>query len=192
MSKDATPPDATGRPPAVDHLLLVNALANADVQLLTLLSKRIADAGCNVHEARVFNLGREVSVLLLVGGSWDAIAKFESALTRMQRDEQIVIASRRTQAKPLAGTTLPYVIEIVAADKPGVLAQLADFFARRGIAVETLSSSRYKAPLTGAEMFSAQLTIGIPVTSHIASLRDDFLDFCDAQNLDAILEPVKN
>lgn len=44
---------------------------------------------------------------------------------------------------------------------------------------------------TGAEMFSAQITIGIPAKTHIASLRDDFLDFCDAQNLDAIMDPMK-
>ncbi len=44
---------------------------------------------------------------------------------------------------------------------------------------------------TGAEMFQAQITVGIPADSHIAALRDDFLELCDGLNLDAIMDPVK-
>jgi len=40
---------------------------------------------------------------------------------------------------------------------------------------------------TGADMFSAQITVGIPANTHIAALRDDFLEFCDGLNLDAII-----
>ncbi|MEZ5439041.1 MAG: transcriptional regulator, partial [Lysobacteraceae bacterium] len=59
------------------------------------------------------------------------------------------------------------------------------------ITIESLHSTRYRAMQTGAEMFSAQLTIGVPSSMHIAGLRDDFLDFCDHLNLDAIMDPVK-
>jgi glycine cleavage system transcriptional repressor len=44
---------------------------------------------------------------------------------------------------------------------------------------------------TGTAMFQAQITIGIPAQTHIAALRDDFLEFCDGLNLDAIMDPVK-
>jgi len=80
---------------------------------------------------------------------------------------------------------------VVAADKPGILYQLADFFNRQSITIESLQSTRYSAMQTGAEMFSAQITIGVPADSHIASLRDDFLEFCDHLNLDAIMDPMK-
>jgi glycine cleavage system transcriptional repressor len=179
------------RQQVVDNYLLVSASASADMQLLSVLGKRAVDAGCNLLEARVSILGREVCVLLLAGGAWDAVAKFENALTRLAREEQIQLQVKRTGARTLAGTALPYAIEVIAADRPGVLYALSDFFARRGVIVETLNSSRYKAAQTGADMFSATLSIGVPSSMHIAGLRDDFLEFCDAQNLDAILEPIK-
>ena len=81
--------------------------------------------------------------------------------------------------------------QVVAADKPGILFQLADFFDRQGITIENLQSTRYRAMQTGAEMFSAQVTIGVPANMHIAALRDDFLEFCDHLNLDAIMDPMK-
>ena len=66
-----------------------------------------------------------------------------------------------------------------------------DFFDKQGITIESLHSSRYRAMQTGAEMFTAQVTVGIPSNMHIAALRDDFLEFCDHLNLDAIMDPMK-
>src|SRR3546814_16706979 len=57
--------------------------------------------------------------------------------------------------------------------------------------IESLHCSRYRAMQTGADMFSAQVTIGVPADMHIAALRDDFLEFCDHLNLDAIMDPMK-
>jgi glycine cleavage system transcriptional repressor len=36
-----------------------------------------------------------------------------------------------------------------------------------------------------------QITANIPAKTHVASLRDEFLDFCESQNLDATIEPIK-
>jgi glycine cleavage system transcriptional repressor len=179
------------RPNVPENHLLISAIAPNTVALLTYIGKRVLDAGCNLLEARVALLGQEVSVLLLASGSWDAIAKCESALGKVQRDDQMVLTMRRTSSRELTGSSLPYTVEVIAADRPGILYQLAEFFSRRGITVEALNSSRYRAAQTGAEMFSAQISIGIPAAAHISSLREDFLEFCDTLNLDAILEPIK-
>jgi glycine cleavage system transcriptional repressor len=191
LSTEAGVSEGESRPPVQDNFLLLSAIAASEMPLLSMLTKRVVDAGCNLIEARVAMLGREISVQLLTGGTWDALAKFETAVGRVQREDNVAITIKRTGARQMPGNTLPYAIEVIAADRPGVLHQLADFFARRGISVDTLTSSRYKAAQTGAEMFSATLSIGIPLTMHIAGLRDDFLEFCDASNLDAILEPIK-
>src|SRR3546814_9279885 len=97
-------------------------------------------------------------------------------LTRLEREDGLRLSWYRTGTKALQSDLLPYVIEMVAADKPGILFQLADFFDRQGISVENLQSMRYRAMQTGAEMFSAQITVGIPSSTHVAALRDDFLD----------------
>ena len=41
-------------------------------------------------------------------------------------------------------------------------------------------------------MFSVQLIAHLPAKIHIAALREEFMDFCDQFNLDAILEPLKS
>ncbi len=183
--------DSPQRPNTNENYLLINAFATHPESPLLSVSRRISDSGCNLVDARLATVGRDVSVLALAMGSWDAVAKLESALSRLEREEGFRLVWYRTGTKPPQSNLLPYIVEVVAADKPGILFQLADFFDRQGITIENLQSSRYRAMQTGADMFSAQITVGIPASMHIAALRDDFLEFCDHLNLDAIMDPMK-
>jgi glycine cleavage system transcriptional repressor len=186
-----TDPASASRPTPNENYLLINAYTTHPQSPLLSVTRRIADSGCNLVDARLSTVGRDVSVTALAVGSWDAIAKLEAMLARLEREEGFKLIWYRTGPKPLQSNLLPYVVEVVAADKPGILYQLADFFDRQGITIESLHCARYRAMQTGADMFSAQVTIGVPADMHIAALRDDFLEFCDHLNLDAIMDPMK-
>ena len=179
------------RPSANENFVLLLATVPQPTAALVPLTRRVNECGCSIVEARVSCLGQEVMVALLAAGPWDAIAKLESGVARLEREDDLKVTIKRTSAREPQANLMPYVVEVVAADRAGVLFQLTEFFATRGIAIEQLSSSRYRAAQTGADMFSAQITVGIPAKTHIAALRDDFLEFCDAQNLDAIIDPMK-
>lgn len=183
--------DTTPRPAPTENHLLINAYTTHPESPLLPVTRRIADSGCNLVDARLATVGRDVSVTALATGSWDSVAKLEAMLTRLEREEGLKLVWYRTGAKQAQSNLLPYIVEVIAADKPGILFQLADFFDRQGITIENLQSTRYRAMQTGAEMFSAQVTIGVPANMHIAALRDDFLEFCDHLNLDAIMDPMK-
>jgi glycine cleavage system transcriptional repressor len=174
-----------------DHQLLIQTLTPAARSPLLPLAKRIADAGCNLADARVSTIGTDSSVVMLATGAWDAVAKLETSLTKLGRDEDLRLVHYRTDGRESHSHLLPYLVEVVSADRPGILVKIVDFFQRSGISIEQLTSMRYQAMQTGAEMFQAQITIGIPAETHIASLRDDFLELCDGLNLDAIMDPVK-
>ncbi len=188
---EAPQTDSNARPSPNENHLLINAYSTHPESPLLSVTRRIADSGCNLVDARLSTVGRDVSVTALATGSWDAVAKLETMLTRLERDEGLKLVFYRTGPKVVQSNLLPYIVEVVAADQPGILFQLADFFDRQGITIENLQSTRYRAMQTGAEMFSAQVTIGVPANMHIAALRDDFLEFCDHLNLDAIMDPMK-
>ena len=183
--------DTTPRPSPNENHLLINAYTTHPESPLLSVTRRIADSGCNLVDSRLATVGRDVSMTALATGSWDAVAKLEAMLGRLDREEGLKLNWYRTAAKVSQSNLLPYIVEVVAADKPGILFQLADFFDHQGITIESLHCSRYRAMQTGADMFSAQLTIGVPSDMHIAALRDDFLEFCDHLNLDAIMDPMK-
>src|SRR2546429_4155173 len=69
---------------------------------------------------------------------------------------------------------------------------LSGFFATRGIDIAEVSTRSYPAAHTGAPMFAVQMIVNVPSRIHVAHLREEFMEFCDTLNLDAILEPVKS
>jgi glycine cleavage system transcriptional repressor len=178
-------------PPIVDNQLLVCAVAQAGFPLLTQFTKRVFDTGCNLVDTRLAVLGQEVTLVAQIAGTWDQIAKLETALSRLEREEQVGMLVRRTTERTLTGTHLPYAVEVVSADRPGLLHQVNDFFVRRGVLIDTITSSKYRAQQTGADMFTAQFGLAVPASMPVAHLREEFLDFCDHLNLDAIMDPVK-
>ncbi|MEO6925928.1 MAG: glycine cleavage system protein R [Rhodanobacter sp.] len=190
MKPSSAAPSAANRTGA-DSQLLIQALTPAGKSPLLALARRIADAGCNLSESRVSTIGTEVSLMLLASGAWDALAKLETALTKLARDESLRLVHYRTGPRENSAHLLPYLVEVVAADRPGIVVRIVEFFSQHEISVEQLNSTRYQAMQTGADMFQAQFTIGIPADIHIAALRDDFLELCDGLNLDAIMDPVK-
>ena len=80
---------------------------------------------------------------------------------------------------------------MISLDHPGIVYRLANFFSTRSITIHDLNTSSYAAAHTGSPMFAVHMTIDIPAEIHIAALRDEFMDFCDEYNLDAIMEPIK-
>ncbi|MCC6756586.1 MAG: glycine cleavage system protein R [Arenimonas sp.] len=191
VSQERALNDNETQAPVSGNHLLISAYSTYPHSPLLMVSRRISESGCNLLDTRLSTVGRDVSLVALATGSWDAIVKLEALLGKLEREDRIRIAFYRTGPKPMQSNLLPYLVEVVAADKPGILFQLADFFDRQGITIENMQSNGYQAMHTGASMFTAQLTIGIPASMHIAALRDDFMEFCDHLNLDAIMDPMK-
>lgn len=156
------------------------------------LSHVIAEQGCNIEDSRMAVLGGEFAAIILVEGRWNTLAKIENALPELSRSLDLTLFAKRTGPRPTDRSLLPYAVEAVSMDHPGIVHSLADFFAARDINIEEMATHAYPAPHTGTPMFSVHMTVGIPAGTHIAGLREEFMDTCDAMNLDAVLEPFKS
>jgi glycine cleavage system transcriptional repressor len=99
---------------------------------------------------------------------------------------------RRTAERPAREDMVPYSVDVVCIDQAGIVSGLSGFFAARGIDIGELSTRNYSAAHTGAQMFSVYMVVNVPARIHVGALREEFMDFCDEMNLDAILEPVKS
>lgn len=155
------------------------------------LSKAISDDGCTISDSRMAVLGSDLAVILMISGPWNGIAKIESALPGLQDRLGMTIITKRTERRATQNNMLPYMVEVVAMDQPGIIYQLADFFARRTINIEDLYTGSYAAAHSGTLMCSLNMTVNVPADIQIAGLREQFADFCDELNLDGVLEPLK-
>ena len=171
--------------------LVISALGEDHPGIVNNLSKVILEHGCNIEDSRMTVLGGDFAAILLVEGRWNTLAKVENALPELQRTLGLTITCKRTGERSRADDKIPYAVDVVAMDHPGIVNQLAGFFADRAINIEDMATTSYAAAHTGTAMFSVHITVGIPADTHIATLREEFMDYCDSLNLDAVLEPLK-
>lgn len=174
-----------------NNYLVITASGDDRIGLVDRLSARITDSGCNIEESRMAVLGGKFALIMLVAGPWNALSKLEGQLAPLGADLGLTIIHERTRKREQALAAVPYSVEVVAMDHPGIVRDLAAFFARQGINIEEMQTSTYPAPHTGTPMFSVNMTVGVPARTHIPTLRGDFLDYCDDLNLDAIFEPAR-
>jgi glycine cleavage system transcriptional repressor len=171
--------------------LVISALGEDHPGIVNQLSKTVLEHGCNIEDSRMTVLGGEFAAMLLVEGKWNTLAKIEHALPELERQLGMTIISKRTGERTTRNNLLPYAVDVVSMDHPGIINNLAGFFADRKINIEDMATSTYAAAHTGTPMFAVHITVGIPADLHIAGLREEFMDYCDALNLDAVLEPLK-
>jgi glycine cleavage system transcriptional repressor len=175
--------------------LAITILGETHAELIIELTRAIKDAKCTILESRITELGPEMGGHLLVEGNWNHIARLENAMEALANRFKLKVHMLRAKEQEAAPEEedqgLPYAIDIFATDQLNNIFDLSDFLASRGVTIMDLSTSRYPAPLTGSPLFLAHLIVRLPSGTRIVSLRDEFLDFCDQLNLDAILEPVK-
>lgn len=174
------------------QLLVLAILAEDRPGLLHEITRAVKNCGCNIAESRMTVLAGEFTMLLLISGNWSMLTRLETQLPKLEKQLGLNISARRSNEHAPRQDQLPYAIDAVCLDQPGILFSLAGFFMERNIGIHDLTTRGYPAAHTGAPMLSVQMTVNIPADAHIGTLRDDFMDFCDHLNLDAVLEPMKN
>jgi len=172
--------------------LVITALGKDRPGIVNDLTQAILDCECNIADSSMMVLGGEFSIMLLVTGKWNTIARLEETLPNLQDKLELTLHFKRTENRQYGDNLLPYAVDVISIDHPGIVHHLANFFSTRKINIEELSTSSYSAAHTGTQMFAAHLEVGIPSETSIAELRDEFMEFCDSMNLDAVIEPLKN
>jgi glycine cleavage system transcriptional repressor len=171
--------------------LAIIALGNNQPRFLAEILPAIRDCKCNLLELRSSRLAQSNAAYLLVQGNWNQIAKIENTLEVLQKRMEIKIHSIRPDQNHKYKECVPYSLETISQDRDNVVESLITFLFERGIEIEEVTGSSYQAPYIQTAVFSTKFVLLIPPEIHLLSLREEFLDFCDQLNIDAILEPIK-
>jgi len=173
--------------------LAITLLGNNQINFIAEILSVVRDCNCNIVEIRSSHLGQSAAAYLLIQGNWNQIAKFENTLDNIQKRLEIKIHTLRPDQKDKdkGKDCVPYSLETISLDKDSIVESITAFLFDRDIEIEELTGSSYQAPYIQSSVFSTKFVILIPPQLHLLSLREEFLDFCDQLNIDAILEPVK-
>ena len=172
------------------NYLVISSIGSDQPGIVNELAKACSANNCNIVDSRMTVLGGEFAVIMMVSGIWDAIGRLESALPAISKKLELTTTVKHTRQRD-ASQSMVYNVNVVALDNPGIVHEIAQFFSSQNINIDDLHTGTYSAPHTGTQMFNLSMSIRLSADTHIASLREEFMDFCDDMNLDAIIEPQR-
>lgn len=172
--------------------LVISAIGSDRPGIVNDLSQLIVNNSGNIDDSRMTVLGGEFAIILLISASESELSNIEKILNEKSSELELNIITKQTN-NPIASDNvldkkIPYIVEVLAMDNPGIVYKLTDFFSTREINIQSLQTDRYPAPHTGTQMFAIEMVITVPQSIIINDLRDDFLDLCEDMNLDASIE----
>lgn len=174
--------------------LAITVLGQRTEEFIAELLSVICSCQCNVLEFHTANLTDITSVYALVDGKWNHVAKLEGILDTFRLRFQLQINLFRPSDSGASSSNMkgvPYALETVSVEKKELLFEVVAFLLAHGIVIDEVSASLHPAALFNHKIFSTRFTILVPPEVRILSLREEFLDFCDNLNVDAVLEPIK-
>jgi glycine cleavage system transcriptional repressor len=171
--------------------LAISVLGDQTKEFIAETLSAVSACHCNVLELRSSNLTQITAIYMLMDGNWNHIAKLEGMLDAIAKRLLMQISFLRPKIDQRVPLGIPYTLETISIDKKDLLVDITTFLIEREVIIEEITASRHQAAFFNNTVFSSKFILLVPDQIRVFTLREEFLDFCDNLNIDAILEPIK-
>ena len=151
------------------------------------LSQLLGDHHGNWAESSMMSLAGKFAGILLLRLPSTRVDAFMAALERLEADGMQIVAQRCGSA----GSGTParvYSLELVGQDHPGIVHDITDLLARRGVNVQELETSVQSASMSGESLFLAHAEIHVPEEVPMEELQQELEDLANELMVDIRLE----
>jgi glycine cleavage system regulatory protein len=140
--------------------------------LVETLSQAVANHRGSWLESRMARLAGQFVGVLRVSVPEDQVDALTRALQSLE-PEGLQIGVARSETEPPASDARELRLEILGSDRPGIVHDISQALADRGINVDELRTEIMSAPMSGELLFLANAELLIPVDLDLDLLRKD-------------------
>ncbi|WP_456296874.1 glycine cleavage system protein R [Vibrio sp. AK197] len=154
----------------------------------------VTQSGCNIVDSRIAIFGNEFTLIMLVNGNSNALAKVETLLPLLGQEHDLITMMKRTsQHEPLDNT---YTIEVFieSDDQVGLTEKFTRFFAAKGIGLSSLSAQTIdkKKIQQITDQFHIAITATVDDSCNLMQLQEEFDALCQQLSVQGSLNFIKN
>ncbi|MBN2655542.1 MAG: amino acid-binding protein [Spirochaetales bacterium] len=150
------------------------------------------DYNCNIEDSKMAVLGGEFAVIMLLSGEESSIEKLISMAGELGERFQMTFNIKKTSAPLTVSQGIPYILESVSMDTPGIVHAITRYLRELSINIEDLETEKSAAPLSGTPMFHMRAYIVIPASVNLSDFREKLADIEHEKNLDIHLKALRN
>jgi glycine cleavage system transcriptional repressor len=169
---------------------VITAVGPDTIGIMDRLAETVASLGANIEETRASILGGEFAVIMLVTGSQGIAGLLGAKLQATGTSMSLSITVKQTKS-PATPKGLPYIIESISLDTPGIVRAVSGVLKSSGINIEDLETSVLAAPLSGSPMFTMRIGINITPGSRLNALKEDLSRIAAEHDLDIEIRALK-
>ncbi len=136
------------------------------------IASLVSQNGGNWLESRMCHLGGQFAGILRVVIADENRASLKASLERLS-DKGLEIVIHEDSEDTGSDCIEVVAIEILGQDRPGIVSQIANAFAKRNVNVEELSTECRSAPMSGEQLFEAKARVCIPLNCDIMDLQQE-------------------
>lgn len=166
---------------------MVTALGSDRVGIVDDISQILLEFECNIEESRMTLLGGEFAMMLLVSGATDKIVALAGALPDRAEPLGLEFFVKETREVRSTGDGIPYQLDCVSLDTPGIVHVVTGLLRERGISIDDLETETTGAPFTGAPLFRMRVTCIVPRSVSVGKLRAELQEIAESHDLDISL-----
>jgi glycine cleavage system regulatory protein len=162
--------------------------------LVRALSERIAASGGNWLESRMARLAGQFAGVLLVEVPEPEADRLAEALRALGAEGLRVTVERGVGEAVPAQAAAPrhaFTLELVGQDRPGIVREVAQALAARGVNIEELTTEVATASFSGERLFRAKARLAAPPDAASGDLRDALEELAHELMVDLELEEAE-
>jgi glycine cleavage system regulatory protein len=137
--------------------------------LVSALSAPINAHGASWERSQMSQLAGKFAGIVVVAVPDERYDALVADLTALEA-EGLQVALERTD-EPLARDRLELRLELLGADRPGIVAEISASLAAHNVSIEELTTDVHEAPMAGGTLFEARARLVAPPTASTDELR---------------------
>ncbi|OSN11857.1 glycine cleavage system transcriptional repressor [Lonsdalea iberica] len=165
-------------PSPQEHYLVITALGADRNGIVNTITRHVSSSGCNIEDSRLAMLGKEFTFIMLLSGSWNAIARIESTLPIIGAELELLIVMKRTEshARPPMPATVWIKVEVV--DSPHIIERFTDLLDSHRMNIAELVSKTQPAIGDALPKLYIQITAHSPAALDGSMIEPVFHQLC--------------
>lgn len=152
--------------------LVLTVIAQDEPGIVETLSQTVSDHGANWLGSRMARLAGEFAGIVEVSVPDDAASKLGDALRGLESRGIRVQIAQSTAGEPTPESRT-LLLELVGNDRPGIVREVAQALAGRGVNVDELTTGCESAPMSGEVLFRATARLQVPESVTVEALGDE-------------------
>jgi glycine cleavage system regulatory protein len=151
------------------------------------LAEVIAGHGGNWTESSMMSLAGKFAGILMVQVPTEQADAFLLALEGLEASGLHIVAQLSDSAA-MAESGREHSIDLVGQDRPGIVHDITEVLAKRGVNVQELETTVQSASMSGESLFMAHARIFVPLEADLEKLQDDLEALANELMVDIELE----